>query len=98
MVTLGLDAVRPGAGHNPIPGAACGAGPDSGVLIPSSALRARELGLCPKPALLDASGRKVMDLHPGANDVSRLPAGVYFVREAQAQAQAQAVHKVVIQK
>ncbi len=29
--------------------------------------------------LLDISGRKVLDLHPGANDVSRLAPGVYFV-------------------
>ena len=43
-------------------------------------------------SLLDISGRKVLDLHPGANDVSRLSPGVYFVREAQAQA----VRKVVI--
>jgi len=33
-------------------------------------------------ALLDAAGRCVMSLKPGANDVSRLPAGVYFVRGA----------------
>ena len=46
--------------------------------------------------LLDASGRKVLDLKPGANDVHGLVPGVYFVREAQAQAQAQAVHKVVV--
>jgi hypothetical protein len=39
-----------------------------------------ELGLCPKPALLDVSGRKVLDLRPGANDVRHLSAGVYFVR------------------
>jgi hypothetical protein len=45
--------------------------------------------------LLDVSGRKVLDLHPGANDVRALAPGVYFVREAQAQAQAQAVRKVV---
>ncbi|MCX6842348.1 MAG: T9SS type A sorting domain-containing protein, partial [candidate division WOR-3 bacterium] len=31
-------------------------------------------------ALLDASGRRVLQLRPGPNDVSRLPAGVYFVR------------------
>jgi len=29
--------------------------------------------------LLDVSGRKVLDLHPGANDVRALAAGVYFV-------------------
>ena len=31
--------------------------------------------------LLDVSGRKVMALHPGANDVRALAPGVYFVRE-----------------
>ncbi|HTW91898.1 MAG TPA: YncE family protein [bacterium] len=51
-------------------------------------------------ALLDISGRKVLDLHPGANDVRALAPGVYFVREAQGQAQAQAhaVRKVVLTK
>jgi hypothetical protein len=34
--------------------------------------------------LLDAAGRRVLKLHPGANDVSGLAPGVYFVREAQA--------------
>jgi YVTN family beta-propeller protein len=46
--------------------------------------------------LMDIGGRKVMDLHPGANDVRALAPGVYFVREAQAQAQAQAIRKVVV--
>jgi hypothetical protein len=32
-------------------------------------------------SLLDASGRKVMDLQPGANDVRALAPGVYFIRE-----------------
>jgi len=48
--------------------------------------------------LLDASGRKVLDLHPGANDVRALSSGVYFVRE-QPQASShkpQAVRKVVV--
>jgi hypothetical protein len=30
-------------------------------------------------SLVDAAGRKVRDLHPGANDVSRLAPGIYFV-------------------
>jgi len=47
-------------------------------------------------SLLSIDGRKVMDLRPGANDVRALAPGVYFVREAQAQAQA--VRKVVISK
>jgi hypothetical protein len=38
-------------------------------------------GCCPTPAaLLDATGRKVLDLEPGTNDVSRLAPGVYFVQ------------------
>ena len=47
-------------------------------------------------SLLDISGRKVLDLKPGANDVRALAPGVYFVREARAQAQA--VRKVIISK
>jgi hypothetical protein len=38
----------------------------------------------------------VLDLKPGANDVSHVAPGVYFIHEAQAQAQAQAVAKVII--
>jgi hypothetical protein len=46
--------------------------------------------------LLDAAGRKVASLHPGVNDVRSLAPGVYFVREAQAQAQA--VRRIVISR
>jgi DNA-binding beta-propeller fold protein YncE len=35
----------------------------------------------PRPILLDISGRRVLDLKPGANDVRALSAGVYFVRQ-----------------
>ena len=35
-------------------------------------------GSRPDIRLLDVSGRKVAELHPGANDVSRLAPGVYF--------------------
>ncbi|OYD16230.1 hypothetical protein CH330_03475 [candidate division WOR-3 bacterium JGI_Cruoil_03_51_56] len=38
------------------------------------------IGLCPAPCLLDAAGRKVMELHLGANDIRHLSPGVYFVR------------------
>jgi len=37
------------------------------------------IGLCPA-LLLDASGRRVMELQPGENDVRRLGPGVYFIR------------------
>ncbi len=58
--------------------------PASGVMGPASC------------ALFDISGRKVMDLHVGANDVHALAPGVYFVRDAQAQAHVQAVRKIVL--
>ncbi len=48
--------------------------------------------------LLDISGRRVLDLKPGANDVRALAPGVYFVRE-EPQAPSykpQAVRKVVV--
>lgn len=47
-----------------------------GVLLLGDCPRA---GTVPKTALLDISGRKVLDLAPGANDVSRLSPGVYYV-------------------
>jgi hypothetical protein len=34
-------------------------------------------------SLLDISGRRVRTLHSGANDLSRLPPGVYFIRAGQ---------------
>jgi len=49
--------------------------------------------------LLDISGRKVLDLQPGPNDVSRLAPGVYFVRERSAaggRPSAVSVRKVVV--
>ncbi len=47
--------------------------------------------------LMDVSGRKVLDLRPGANDVRALVPGVYFVQEPQASSpKPQAVLKVII--
>ncbi len=47
--------------------------------------------------LLDAGGRRVMELQPGATDVRHLSPGVYFVREAYGiERQASSVSKVVI--
>ena len=49
--------------------------------------------------LLDIAGRKVLDLHPGPNDVSGLAAGVYFMRGQGAGNGVQGeVRKVVIQR
>ena len=48
-------------------------------------------------SLLDISGRKVLDLHPGANDVRALAPGVYFVREASGVGrEASSVRRVII--
>ncbi len=49
------------------------------------------IGIVYQAALLDICGRKVMALRPGANDVSRLAPGVYFVRSGPS-----AVTKVVV--
>jgi Peptidase family C25 len=46
------------------------------LVLPEAAGGGRStVGAC----LLDAAGRRVLDLHPGANDLSQLPPGVYFV-------------------
>ena len=59
---------------------------------------AKSRGLETSPTfLLDISGRKVQELHPGANDVSRLAPGVYFVRSEDS-GQRSAVSRVVIQR
>jgi hypothetical protein len=52
------------------------------ILYLSEAASGERLAACAQ--LLDISGRKVLDLHPGANDVSGLSPGVYFVREQSA--------------
>jgi hypothetical protein len=48
--------------------------------------------------LLDISGRKVLDLQAGANDISRLAPGVYFVRAVSRELSAVSCHKVLVQK
>jgi hypothetical protein len=56
-------------------------------------------GLGTKPVLLDASGRRVMELRPGANDVSHVGPGVYFVCPASgAGRDAPGVAKVLVAK
>jgi len=49
-------------------------------------------------SLLDISGRKVLELHPGANDVRALAPGVYFLREEPqvSSRNLQAIRKVVV--
>jgi phosphoribosylformylglycinamidine (FGAM) synthase PurS component len=50
-------------------------------------------------SLLDASGRKVLELHTGANDVSRLSPGVYFMRgEGRGAGDEGRTRKVILQR
>jgi hypothetical protein len=56
-------------------------------------------GTVPKAALLDINGRKIFDLRPGANDVSRLVPGVYFVMDQGSRVQGfEGPGKVIISK
>ena len=76
---------------------------DASVSTPAATITRGALYLpaSPRPrvsaSLHDAAGRGLMLLRPGPNDVRHLTPGIYFVRDArrQAQAQAQAVSKVV---
>ncbi len=61
-------------------------------LVPS--LVRGTLTLAPAATLMDAVGRRVMNLAPGANDVSHVAPGVYFVEAAAGQPAA----RVVIQR
>jgi hypothetical protein len=48
--------------------------------------------------LLDISGRKVLNLQPGVNDVRTLAPGVYFVRDEGQGMDVGRTRKVVIQR
>jgi YVTN family beta-propeller protein len=49
--------------------------------------------------LVDAAGRRLLDLRPGPNDVSRLAPGVYFIRSASSVVRgASSATKVVVQR
>ncbi len=68
-----------------------------GVLVLGAGDRRRET--VDRAELLDADGRRVMELHAGANDVSDLAPGVYFVRsEPGTVLDASSATKVVIQR
>ncbi len=46
--------------------------------------RSGKSGRVPRSALLDVSGRRVLDLHPGENDLGSLAPGAYFLRTTDA--------------
>ncbi|MBM3331192.1 YncE family protein [candidate division WOR-3 bacterium] len=47
-------------------------------------------------SLMDATGRKVLDLKPGANDVRAIVPGVYFVRAESRELSAASCYKIVV--
>ena len=61
-------------------------------------------GILPQPGkqkatLLDITGRRVMDLAPGPNDIRHIAPGVYFLHQPTADGrQLTAVRKVVVQR
>jgi DNA-binding beta-propeller fold protein YncE len=69
-------------------------------VAPSLVSRMLTLGANRSASLHDITGRKVLDLHPGANDVRALAPGVYFVRSepsaVSGKPSAVAVRKVVL--
>ncbi len=66
-----------------------------GVLVLGAVGRRQNAGY--RAELLDVSGRKVLDLNPGPNDVRALAPGVYFVRQASSvKRDASSVTKVVV--
>ena len=67
-------------------GVAAAAGRSGGSLVRGRLFSTDKSG----SVLMNAAGRKVLDLHPGTNDVGELPSGIYFVRSRSA------VRKVVI--
>ena len=69
--------------------------PNPGATIVRGVLRLADgSGTSSSPSwLLDIAGRKVLDLRTGANDVSRLAPGVYFIRS---EPSAAIVHKVIV--
>jgi DNA-binding beta-propeller fold protein YncE len=62
-----------------------------GVLLGPQAV-----GRQPSAVLLDVAGRKVLDLHPGANDVRALAPGIYFLRAVSSELSAVSCQKVVL--
>jgi hypothetical protein len=74
FVAIGVEEPRPPfANRQPPSATVC-----RGILNLQSTIEDRQS----KMLLVDVSGRKVMQLRPGPNDVRRLPPGLYFLRMA----------------
>ncbi len=89
----------PDAEHRTVRLGTLGPTPNRGATIVHGMLNLQSAtcSLHSEVVLLDISGRKVLDLEPGPNDVSHLTPGVYFLRSTSA-GQRSAVAKVVLQR
>jgi CubicO group peptidase (beta-lactamase class C family) len=74
-----LDWAASGVEDNPKPQTA--ESRPAATIIRGTLFRTRSLDPSVPSSLLDVSGRAVLDLKPGANDVSRLAPGVYYLSE-----------------
>jgi hypothetical protein len=72
---------------------------NSGATIVRGVLRLSVSPFTIHTSLFDMTGRQVMPLRPGPNDIRHLAPGVYFVREASGVGrEASSVHKVILQR
>lgn len=75
---IGADEFAGGAVAEPTPGASRRS-PAATVIRNAISLQSASADRQSSPALLDASGRRVMDLRPGENDTRHLAPGIYYV-------------------
>jgi len=88
-----------GAGVEEAPGAEVRTANEDPTIVRGVLRLAIDEGRVANGELLDISGRTLLNLKPGANDVSRFAPGVYFVREQSRHSdQAQTMRAVVIVK
>lgn len=76
----------------------CGGPVARSLVAPNPARTVLHLAGTQPAALLDISGRELLRLRPGANDIRSLAPGVYFIQSALATRHSSMVTKVVIQR
>jgi len=86
--------------HGVTPGAAISEMPSAEVpAVRSIRTVVRGVLFLPTAAsLMDATGRRLLELRPGANDIGALSPGVYFVRVVSCEPSAASCYKIVIQR
>jgi hypothetical protein len=87
LVSVGVEERRPTAHSRQLTATVC----RGSLVLP------RTLAPSTPRTLVSITGRKVMDLQPGENDIRHIAPGVYFVRPAESDTRSP-VRKVVIQR